>query len=235
MELTTWTIYQGKDLKNIENKVITQGEFPFLLLRPDLNKGNEMLGLAIIDEYVASAVMDLINRPLGAKELTEIFKDKMGLINIQNIQNYSLKESNISLTPIQAQNIKTLMETYNILIKEKPITFDTKDYDTDEKVKNKQNIFLELNFQNMPTHQLINAINSGMTDFYKRLNDLREPTLTEHERQEKMLQMNGLETNLIFFFEQTLKRMDEIIAQQDKRIKELEAGNFHSEPKKDEN
>lgn len=223
MKLTTWTIYQGRNLRNIDNKTILSGPFPFLLIRPDLTHGNEILGLAIDNQFAASQVSDLLNRPLQPNQLIEIFRDKMGLINAKDIDGYQLKEKNLSTNPILEANIRALIETYNILIKSNPITFDIHDYDSDEKVKKNQNIFLEINFQNMPTHQLINAINSGMLDFYKRLNELRDQKLNDTERREKTLAMSGLQTNLILFFEQTLKRMDQIIIEQGKKIKTLEA------------
>lgn len=223
MQLTTWTIYQGKNLRNIENKTLLNGPFPFLVIRPDLTHGNEILGLAIEGDVVAPQVTDLLNRPLKPKQLIEIFHDKMGLVKVKDINEYQLKEKNLSRAPILEKNISHLIETYNILIKADPITFNTEDYDTDEKVKSNQNIFLEINFEKMPTRQLLNAINSGMLDFYQRLKELRNEQLTEMQRQEKILAMSGLQTNLILFFEQTLKRMDHLIVEQGEKIKKLEA------------
>lgn len=223
MKLTTWTIYHGQKLKNISNQVVVDEEFPFLLLRPDLNQPNEFLGMAIVSEFVGSLISDLLNRELDSDQLIEIFKDKMGLVNTEDLKEYWSKDQNLSASPIYDTNIKTLMETYNILIKADPITFESDEYDTQEKIDKTKDVFLEFDFENMPMHQLINAINSGMPEFYHRLNELRNNELDDQTRQEKIVEMAGLQTNLIFFFEQALKKMDKVIGEQQKEIEELKA------------
>lgn len=222
MKLATWTIYKGKNLKNIKNEIFVKEEFPFVLLRPDFNNPNEVLGIAITDQFVSSSIIDLLNRRISKQQINEIFKENMGLINVFDISDYFIKSENISLKSILFENIKSIIEVYNILVKDNSIKFNTNDFDTEEKIKKNQVLFLDLNFKNMRTNQLIGTINVGMKDFYDRLNSFKETSLNEEQRKEIIMNMSGLQTNLIFFFEEMLKRMDNIVVEQTQKIQDLE-------------
>lgn len=222
MKLSTWTIYQGKNLQDIEGKIFVAHEFPFVLIRPDTNNPGKVLGLAIVGDYVTTQVMDLLNREYSNDNIYEIFQDKIGLIDMANINEYIIKDENLSLKPIRSKNINALIDVYNIFLKKEAIEFESENYATLELLKEQPEIFMELDLNTMPLPQLINALSAGLQDYNQRMNEIHNNSaLSEEEKIQKTLQISTLQQNLILFFDATVKNLEGIIVKQNEEIDAL--------------
>ncbi|PPE06053.1 hypothetical protein [Williamsoniiplasma lucivorax] len=222
MKLTTWTLYNAKKMHDIEGKNILSGNFPFLLVRPDPNKPGQHLGLGIDAKYFASIISDLVNRDMNEQALYDVFKDKLGIVETKDLDVLTVNDEPWSDKPINSTNIQILIDIYNILVKNKAITFETEAYSTIEKMKAMQtDEFIEFNIKAMPMQRIVNAINAGLPDFYTKLKELNQE-MTPEQRAQKINIFSILQTNLILFFEEATKRMDQLIEEQNKKIAELE-------------
>ncbi|WP_026389258.1 hypothetical protein [[Acholeplasma] multilocale] len=221
MKLKTWSFYKADDLHDVEGNILIKGEFILLILRPDILKPNRVLGFGIPAEFGTTKVIDLQNKELTHEDVNSIFGDKLGVIEIEGIEELIIKDTNLSNTPVREENIKKIIEVYNIFIKKQAIEFDTEDYSSLEKLQEQGDKFTELDLQAMPLPQLLNTVTAGLQDYYGKAAELRNPELNNDQRIQKTLNMATLQSNLILFFEQTVQKMDELIAQQQKVIKEL--------------
>ncbi|ATZ18503.1 hypothetical protein ESOMN_v1c01180 [Williamsoniiplasma somnilux] len=227
MKLQTWSIYKGKKLKNLEGQTLVEKEFPFVLLRPDLNKENRVLGIVINGEYANTSILDLQNRILSSDHIYDIFKDKLGLVDIADISEYHLGSENISQNSIRQENIQILVDVYNIFIKKEVITFESDDYSTIEKIRQQPDLFSDVNLETMPLPQLLNTLGAGLQDYNDKMTLIKQET-DEEAKVLKVLNVSNLQSNLIVFFDETLKRFDEIIKNQAKELENLrqELANF---------
>ncbi|AVP49654.1 hypothetical protein [Williamsoniiplasma luminosum] len=222
MKLATWTLYNAKKMRSVDDKVILEGSFPFLLVRPDPNKPNQHLGLGIEAKYFASIVSDLINREMPNQMLYDVFKNKLGIVETKDLDVLSIKKQSWSDKPINVSNIQNLIDIFNILVKSESINFDSEEFSSIEKIKaDQKDPFMEFNIKTMTMQRIVNAINVGLPDFYTKLKDLTQDMPNE-VRMTKLNSFSILQTNLILFFEEATKRMDQLIQEQNKIIDELE-------------
>ncbi|AUF83298.1 hypothetical protein CXP39_00540 [Mesoplasma syrphidae] len=221
MKFKTWSFYLANDLLDVEGNSLIKGEFILVCLRPDVLKPNRILGFGIEKELGTTKVVDLQNRILTNQNVTDIFTNKIGVVEASSIKELIVKDENLSLISIREENIKTIIETYSVFVKGNVIEFDSNDFDSIDKLEAANEIFTELNLKSMSINQLLNTINSGMNDYYGKLNELRNPEISETDKIQKTLGLSTLQGNLILFFEETLRKMDGLIGKQHEEIAEL--------------
>ncbi|WP_027063397.1 hypothetical protein [Mesoplasma seiffertii] len=221
MKFKNWSFYLANDLLDVEGNSLIKGEFILVCLRPDILKPNRILGFGIEKELGTTKVVDLQNRILTDQNVADIFTNKIGVVEASTIKELIIKDENMSLTPIREENIKTIIDTYNVFVKAEVIEFDSNEFDTVDKLEAANEKFTELNLKSMSINQLLNTINSGMNDYYGKLNELRNPQISETEKIQKTLNLSTLQGNLILFFEETLRKMDGLIGKQHEEIIEL--------------
>lgn len=221
MKLKNWSFYLASDLLDVEGNSLIKGEFILVCLRPDVLKPNRILGFGIEKELGTTKVVDLQNRILTDENVAEIFTNKIGVVEASTIKELIVKEENMSAIPVREENINTIIQTYNVFVKANIIEFDSNDFDTVDKLEAANEMFTELNLKSMSINQLLNTINSGMNDYYSKLNELRNPQISETDKVQKTLTLSTLQGNLILFFEETLRKMDGLIGKQHEEITEL--------------
>jgi formyltetrahydrofolate synthetase len=208
-------------LIDVDGNLLIEGEFIFICLRPDILKPNRLLGFGIDKQLGATKVIDLQNHILNEQNLIEILSNKIGIVEVSTIKELILKEENMSDISIRKENIKNIIQTYNVFVKADIIEFNSTDFDTQEKLEAANELFTELNIKSMSINQLLNTINSGMNDYYLKMNELRDSNLSNEEKIQKTLTLSTLQGNLILFFEETLRKMDSLIGEQHKELEAL--------------
>ncbi|WP_031542235.1 hypothetical protein [Mesoplasma photuris] len=221
MKLKTWHFYKATNLIDIEGKNTIEGEFILLNLRPDIQKPNRLLTFGISLEGAAQIMADLQNKELTHDAIFKMMGEKIGFVEIDSVSDAVISTNNFSEKPLRDDNIKKIIEMYNIFIKSESIEFDTEDYSTEEKLRSSEDIFTKMDIKSMSIAQLLNTLTAGMNEYYGKTNELSNPSISADERIQKTLNLSTLQSNLILFFDQTVRKMDELIVKQEKELKEL--------------
>ncbi|AEM68979.1 hypothetical protein [Mycoplasma putrefaciens] len=218
MKLTTWTFYKADHFQSLSKDEVLTRTIPVLILRPDATQEKTLLCLALTQKIVNSIIIDLQNKVFSSDELLEIFKDNIGFTSTENLTEIDAKGINLS-TSIHPENIKNLVQTYNLFLNKQPITFDTKDYQTMDLIKQQTEIFIDVDLENMQLSALLQTLNIGMQNYRERLEQLSK--LKEDELLENKEQLFNLQANLISFFDQAVRKMDQFISQLSEQNAEL--------------
>ncbi|WP_434341835.1 hypothetical protein V2P24_00430 [Mycoplasma putrefaciens] len=218
MKLTTWTFYKADHFQSLSKDEVLTRTIPVLILRPDATQEKTLLCLALTQKIVNSIIIDLQNKVFSSDELLEIFKDNIGFTSTENLTEIDVKGINLS-TNIHPENIKNLVQTYNLFLNKQPITFDTKDYQTMDLIKQQTETFIDVDLENMQLSALLQTLNIGMQNYRERLEQLSK--LKEDKLLENKEQLFNLQANLISFFDQAVRKMDQFISQLSEQNAEL--------------
>ncbi|UWD35090.1 hypothetical protein NX779_00315 [Mycoplasma cottewii] len=218
MKLTTWTFYKASSFQTLTGDNQKIRSVPVLVLRPDFVKERTVLCLALTQKAVNSIIIDLQNKAIQGQELLEIFKDNIGFASTDNLEKIDAKGLDLS-TPILDENIKNLIETYNLFLTSEPIEFDSADYETTEKAQQQKDVFTNVEVDKMKLPVLLETLNVGMENYKQRVEEFSK--LKESKIPAKKDELFNLQGNLIVFFDQALREMDALIAKLSERNSEL--------------
>ncbi|WFQ91232.1 hypothetical protein MFERI13461_00669 [Mycoplasma feriruminatoris] len=218
MKLKNWTFYKAKQLVKLNESNEVLKDIAVLILRPDINREKTLLGVALDKKVVNSLIIDLQNKAFEENELFDIFKENIGFVSTEEVSEIDAKGLNLS-TPIHQDNIKTIIRIYNLFLTPEPIEFDTKDYQDLETIQNQDDVFTNVDFENIPLPALLQTLNVGMENYKQRVEEIFN--LDGKEALNKKLELVNIQSNLIAFFDQALRKMDEIITKLDEQNSEL--------------
>lgn len=220
MKLKTWTFYYAKDLVDVKANKLIEKEMVFLLLRPDINEPNRLLGLGFKKDKSATKIVDLQNKELSQDDIYAIFKGNLGMVQTNTLTPIEIGGVNLSQTPIRSENIKNTIEVYSIFFASTPQEFDTKDYEDFSKNK-PEDIFTELDFNKIPLRNILQSLQAGMNEYNTQMQFLSTTQLQEEERKNKIVDLSVLQSNLILFFDNALRKVNDILIEQEEEIKKL--------------
>ncbi|SYV96498.1 Uncharacterised protein [Mycoplasma putrefaciens] len=86
-------------------------------------------------------------------------------------------------------------------------------------IKQQTEIFIDVDLENMQLSALLQTLNIGMQNYRERLEQLSK--LKEDELLENKEQLFNLQANLISFFDQAVRKMDQFISQLSEQNAEL--------------
>ncbi|ACU78973.1 restriction endonuclease subunit S domain-containing protein [Mycoplasma mycoides] len=218
MKLKNWTFYKAKQFVKLNESNEILKDLAVLVLRPDINKEKTLLAIGLDKKVVNSLIIDLQNKVFEENELFEIFKENIGFVSTEEISEIDAKGLNLS-TPIHPDNIKSIIKIYNLFLNVEPIEFDTKDYQDLETIQNQEDVFTNVDFENIPLPALLQTLNVGMENYKQRVEEIFE--LDGKESINKKLELVNIQSNLIAFFDQALRKMDEIITKLSEQNAEL--------------
>ncbi|UZK64120.1 hypothetical protein MNF30_04100 [Mycoplasma mycoides subsp. capri] len=218
MKLKNWTFYKAKQFVKLNESNEILKDLAVLILRPDINKEKTLLAIGLDKKVVNSLIIDLQNKAFEENELFEIFKENIGFVSTEEISEIDAKGLNLS-TPIHPDNIKSIIKIYNLFLNVEPIEFDTKDYQDLETIQNQEDVFTNVDFENIPLPALLQTLNVGMENYKQRVEEIFE--LDGKESINKKLELVNIQSNLIAFFDQALRKMDEIITKLSEQNAEL--------------
>ncbi|QVK06169.1 restriction endonuclease subunit S domain-containing protein [Mycoplasma mycoides] len=218
MKLKNWTFYKAKQFVKLNESNEISKDLAVLVLRPDINKEKTLLAIGLDKKVVNSLIIDLQNKVFEENELFEIFKENIGFVSTEEISEIDAKGLNLS-TPIHPDNIKSIIKIYNLFLNVEPIEFDTKDYQDLETIQNQEDVFTNVDFENIPLPALLQTLNVGMENYKQRVEEIFE--LDGKESINKKLELVNIQSNLIAFFDQALRKMDEIITKLSEQNAEL--------------
>ncbi|WP_434343723.1 hypothetical protein V2P32_00975 [Mycoplasma sp. 06067-C1-B144P-99-0482-3] len=218
MKLKNWTFYKAKQLVKLNESNQVLEDIAVLILRPDINKEKTLLAIGLDKKVVNSLIIDLQNKAFEENELFEIFKENIGFVSTEEISEIDAKGLNLS-TPIHQDNIKSIIKIYNLFLNVEPIEFDTKDYQNLEAIQNQEDVFTNVDFENIPLPALLQTLNVGMENYKQRVEEIFE--LNGKESINKKLELVNIQSNLIAFFDQALRKMDDIITKLSEQNAEL--------------
>ncbi|WFQ92052.1 hypothetical protein MFERI14815_00668 [Mycoplasma feriruminatoris] len=218
MKLKNWTFYKAKQFVKLNESDEVLKDIAVLILRPDINREKTLLGVALDKKVVNSLIIDLQNKAFEENELFDIFKENIGFVSTEEVSEIDAKGLNLS-TPIHQDNIKTIIRIYNLFLTPEPIEFDTKDYQDLETIQNQDDVFTNVDFENIPLPALLQTLNVGMENYKQRVEEIFN--LDGKEALNKKLELVNIQSNLIAFFDQALRKMDEIITKLDEQNSEL--------------
>ncbi|EXU60346.1 hypothetical protein [Mycoplasma mycoides] len=218
MKLKNWTFYKAKQFVKLNESNEILKDLAVLVLRPDINKEKTLLAIGLDKKVVNSLIIDLQNKAFEENELFEIFKENIGFVSTEEISEIDAKGLNLS-TPIHPDNIKSIIKIYNLFLNIEPIEFDTKDYQDLETIQNQEDVFTNVDFENIPLPALLQTLNVGMENYKQRVEEIFE--LDGKESINKKLELVNIQSNLIAFFDQALRKMDEIITKLSEQNAEL--------------
>ncbi|QQY78431.1 hypothetical protein JLS56_01145 [Mycoplasma mycoides subsp. capri] len=218
MKLKNWTFYKAKQFVKLNESNEILKDLAVLILRPDINKEKTLLAIGLDKKVVNSLIIDLQNKVFEENELFEIFKENIGFVSTEEISEIDAKGLNLS-TPIHPDNIKSIIKIYNLFLNVEPIEFDTKDYQDLETIQNQEDVFTNVDFENIPLPALLQTLNVGMENYKQRVEEIFE--LDGKESINKKLELVNIQSNLIAFFDQALRKMDEIITKLSEQNAEL--------------
>ncbi|QVJ96503.1 hypothetical protein I7634_00940 [Mycoplasma mycoides subsp. capri] len=218
MKLKNWTFYKAKQFVKLNESNEILKDLAVLVLRPDINKEKTLLAIGLDKKVVNSLIIDLQNKIFEENELFEIFKENIGFVSTEEISEIDAKGLNLS-TPIHPDNIKSIIKIYNLFLNVEPIEFDTKDYQDLETIQNQEDVFTNVDFENIPLPALLQTLNVGMENYKQRVEEIFE--LDGKESINKKLELVNIQSNLIAFFDQALRKMDEIITKLSEQNAEL--------------
>ncbi|SRX63939.1 hypothetical protein MMC68H_00197 [Mycoplasma mycoides subsp. capri] len=154
MKLKNWTFYKAKQFVKLNESNEILKDLAVLVLRPDINKEKTLLAIGLDKKVVNSLIIDLQNKVFEENELFEIFKENIGFVSTEEISEIDAKGLNLS-TPIHPDNIKSIIKIYNLFLNVEPIEFDTKDYQDLETIQNQEDVFTNVDFENIPLPALL--------------------------------------------------------------------------------
>ncbi|ADK69536.1 hypothetical protein V2P57_01205 [Mycoplasma mycoides subsp. mycoides] len=218
MKLKNWTFYKAKQFVKLNESNEILKDIAVLVLRPDINKEKTLLAIGLDKKVVNSLIIDLQNKVFEENELFEIFKENIGFVLTEEISEIDAKGLNLS-NPIHPDNIKSIIKIYNLFLNVEPIEFDTKDYQDLETIQNQEDVFTNVDFENIPLPALLQTLNVGMENYKQRVEEIFE--LDGKESINKKLELVNIQSNLIAFFDQALRKMDEIITKLSEQNAEL--------------
>ncbi|QVK02960.1 restriction endonuclease subunit S domain-containing protein [Mycoplasma mycoides] len=218
MKLKNWTFYKAEQFVKLNESNEILKDLAVLILRPDINKEKTLLAIGLDKKVVNSLIIDLQNKVFEENELFEIFKENIGFVSTEEISEIDAKGLNLS-TPIHPDNIKSIIKIYNLFLNVEPIEFDTKDYQDLETIQNQEDVFTNVDFENIPLPALLQTLNVGMENYKQRVEEIFE--LDGKESINKKLELVNIQSNLIAFFDQALRKMDEIITKLSEQNAEL--------------
>ncbi|AME13509.1 hypothetical protein MmmBen326_0255 [Mycoplasma mycoides subsp. mycoides] len=203
MKLKNWTFYKAKQFVKLNESNEILKDIAVLVLRPDINKEKTLLAIGLDKKVVNSLIIDLQNKVFEENELFEIFKENIGFVLTEEISEIDAKGLNLS-NPIHPDNIKSIIKIYNLFLNVEPIEFDTKDYQDLETIQNQEDVFTNVDFENIPLPALLQTLNVGMENYKQRVEEIFE--LDGKESINKKLELVNIQSNLIAFFWSSIKK-----------------------------
>ncbi|ATZ21280.1 hypothetical protein [Mesoplasma tabanidae] len=219
MKINTWTFYNAKDLVDVQMNPLLNGDIVFLVLRPDINQPNRLLGFGLPKDKSATVIVDLQNKELTHDDIYAIFKGNLGISSSINLKPIEINETNLS-SPIRVENIQKIIEVYNVFFKTESIQFDTDDYSTEEDL-GKTDIFTELDFNKIALPNILQSLQAGMTEYNKQMEFLQKTEMPDEERKDRIVSLSVLQSNLILFFDNALRKLNNVVVEQQDEIKKL--------------
>lgn len=219
MKINTWTFYDAKELVDVQMNPLLKEEIVFLVLRPDINEPNRLLGFGLPKDKSATVIVDLQNKELTHDDIYAIFKGNLGITESKNINPIEINGANLS-TPIRLENIQKIIEVYNVFFKTDSVEFDTDDY-KDEQGLTRPDIFTELDFNKIALPNILQSLQAGMTEYNKQMEFLQKTQMPDEERKDKIIALSVLQSNLILFFDNALRKMNNVILEQQEKLNKL--------------
>ncbi|ATQ35236.1 hypothetical protein MENTO_v1c00750 [Mesoplasma entomophilum] len=219
MKINTWTFYDAKDLVDVQMNSLLSGDIVFLVLRPDINQPNRLLGFGLPKEKSATIIVDLQNKELSHDDVYAIFKGNLGITQSENLKPIEISGTNLS-KPIRLENIEKLVEVYNVFFRTESIEFDTKDYSTEEDL-GKADIFTELDFNKIALPNILQSLQAGMTEYNKQMEFLQKTEMPDDERKDRIVSLSILQSNLILFFDNALRKLNNVVVEQQEELNKL--------------
>ncbi|KAF5295622.1 hypothetical protein FQA39_LY12795 [Lamprigera yunnana] len=172
----------------MDNKMINKGEMYFLLLRPDINKPEIVLGFSMNKETPMSSIVDLQNKVLSEKDIVAILQENIGFTYSEEMADLVINDNNLSKAPVRDENIQTIIKHYNAFVKPTPTEFDT----TDESIKGKD-VFTELKIDELDMGQLLKTLQSGLAEYQIKIKEIQGQNLSEQELINKTFKLSTLQ------------------------------------------
>ncbi|PPE04857.1 hypothetical protein EELLY_v1c05380 [Entomoplasma ellychniae] len=220
MKLNTWSFYYAKDLVDVKQEKLIDGDTVFVLLRPDMNEPNKLLGLGFPKENSATKIVDLQNKELSQDDVYAIFGNCLGMVQTQTITEIEIGGVNLSSTPIRPENIQKIIEVYSVFFAVDPQEIDSKDYEDFSKGI-PEDTFTELDFNKIPLRNILRSLEAGMNEYHRQMNQLQNSQYSGEKRRDYMANMSVLQSNLILFFDNALRKVNEIVVKQEEELKKL--------------
>ncbi|AVN60094.1 hypothetical protein CG007_00400 [Mesoplasma entomophilum] len=221
MKINTWTFYDAKDLVDVQMNPLLNGDIVFLVLRPDINEPNRLLGFGLPKDKSATIIVDLQNKELSHDDVYAIFKGNLGITQSQNLKPIEINDTNLS-TPIRLENIEKLVEVYNVFFRTESIEFDTNDYSTEEGLA-RPDIFTELDFNKIALPNILQSLQAGMTEYNKQMEFLQKTEMPDDERKDRIVSLSVLQSNLILFFDNALRKLNNVVIEQQEELNKLKS------------
>ncbi|ATZ17682.1 hypothetical protein [Mesoplasma melaleucae] len=219
MKINTWTFYDAKELVDVQNNPLLSGDIVFLVLRPDINQPNRLLGFGLPKDKSATVIVDLQNKELTHDDIYAIFKGNLGITESKNIAPIEINGTKLS-TPIRLENIQKIIEVYNVFFKTDSVEFNTDDYSTEEGLS-RPDIFTELDFNKIALPNILQSLQAGMTEYNKQMQFLQTTQMPDEERKNKIVVLSVLQSNLILFFDNAIRKINDVVVEQQEEINKL--------------
>lgn len=219
MKINTWTFYDAKELVDVQMNPLLSGDIVFLVLRPDINQPNRLLGFGLPKDKSATVIVDLQNKELTHDDIYAIFKGNLGITESKNIAPIEISGTKLS-TPIRLENIQKIIEVYNVFFKTDSVEFDTDDYSTEEGLS-RPDIFTELDFNKIALPNILQSLQAGMNKYNREMEFLQTTQMPDEERKDKIVALSVLQSNLILFFDNAIRKINDVVVEQQEEIKKL--------------
>ncbi|AVN58684.1 hypothetical protein CG002_00325 [Mesoplasma florum] len=219
MKINTWTFYDAKDLVDVQMNPLLSGDIVFLVLRPDINQPNRLLGFGLPKDKSGTVIVDLQNKELSHDDIYAIFKGNLGITQSTNLKEIEISGTNLS-SAIRLENIQKIIEVYNVFFKTESVQFDTNDYSTEEDL-GRPDIFTELDFNKIALPNILQSLQAGMTEYNKQMEFLQSTEMPDDERKDRIVSLSVLQSNLILFFDNALRKLNNVVVEQQEEINKL--------------
>ncbi|ATI73030.1 hypothetical protein [Mesoplasma florum] len=219
MKINTWTFYDAKDLVDVQMNPLLSGDIVFLVLRPDINQPNRLLGFGLPKDKSGTVIVDLQNKELSHDDIYAIFKGNLGITQSTNLKEIEISGTNLS-SAIRLENIQKIIEVYNVFFKTESVQFDTDDYSTEEDL-GRPDIFTELDFNKIALPNILQSLQAGMTEYNKQMEFLQSTEMPDDERKDRIVSLSILQSNLILFFDNALRKLNNVVVEQQEEINKL--------------
>ncbi|AAT75429.1 unknown protein [Mesoplasma florum L1] len=219
MKINTWTFYDAKDLVDVQMNPLLSGDIVFLVLRPDINQPNRLLGFGLPKDKSGTVIVDLQNKELSHDDIYAIFKGNLGITQSTNLKEIEISGTNLS-SAIRLENIQKIIEVYNVFFKTESVQFDTNDYSTEEDL-GRPDIFTELDFNKIALPNILQSLQAGMTEYNKQMEFLQSTEMPDDERKDRIVSLSILQSNLILFFDNALRKLNNVVVEQQEEINKL--------------
>ncbi|ATI73719.1 hypothetical protein [Mesoplasma florum] len=219
MKINTWTFYDAKDLVDVQMNPLLSGDIVFLVLRPDINQPNRLLGFGLPKDKSGTVIVDLQNKELSHDDIYAIFKGNLGITQSTNLKEIEISGTNLS-SAIRLENIQKIIEVYNVFFKTESVQFDTNDYSTEEDL-GRPDIFTELDFNKIALPNILQSLQAGMTEYNKQMEFLQSTEMPDDERKDRIVSLSILQSNLILFFDNALRKLNNVVVEQQEELNKL--------------